>query len=110
MSDTTTASGHDPASEWSELLRELAPARRDAVAAALRSSATSGWPATRAMVISLIAYAQGTISAQEYAGQVMVALGYATDTAVVAARLPSTAPLPGPGLRQTGSRFDASGI
>lgn len=67
----------DPSVEWADLLRELSGSRLDAAVAALRHSATSGWPASRESVASLVAYAQGRISADEYAAQTLVALGLA---------------------------------
>jgi len=73
MTDQT----RDPAVEWADLLHELSGRRLDAVVAALRHSAGSGWPASRESVASLVAYAQGRISADEYAAQTLVALGLA---------------------------------
>jgi hypothetical protein len=67
----------DPAVEWADLLQELVGKRRDAAVSALRQSATSGWPASRDSVISLVAYAQGRITADEYAAQTLVSLGLA---------------------------------
>ena len=49
----------DPAEQWSDLLASLTGQRREAVVAALRSSAQQGWPADREAVRLLVAYANG---------------------------------------------------
>ncbi len=67
----------EPDMEWSDLLDELMPTQRHVVAQALRSSAHAGWPASREVARSLVDYARGRITSQEYAVQVLVALGYA---------------------------------
>jgi hypothetical protein len=72
-----TTQTQDPADQWADLLHELNGRRRDAAVAALRRSATSGWPASRDSVISLVAYAQGRITASEYAAQTLISLGLA---------------------------------
>ncbi len=108
MSDTATAPGHDPAAQWADLLRHLAPVRREAVVAALRNSSSSGWPAPHATVLSLVAYAQGEISAQQYAAQVLVALGYFTDLAAAATSLSVQSRAPEPVVPRPIGRFDAS--
>lgn len=77
MSETTTAPQNDPEHEWADLLRSLTLPQRRAVLSTLERSAASGWPATRAGVESLVAYATGRITAKEYAAQSLVALGYA---------------------------------
>jgi hypothetical protein len=71
----------DPAEQWSDLLSSLTGARRQAVVAALRSSAQQGWPADREAVRLLVAYANGEIDAQDYAVGIVMSLGaheYAT--------------------------------
>jgi hypothetical protein len=65
----------DPAEQWSDLLSSLTPRRRDAVVAALQSSAQQGWPADREAVRLLVAYANGEIDAQDYAVGIVVSLG-----------------------------------
>ena len=65
----------DPAVQWSDLLSGLSGWRRDAVVAALRSSAQQGWPADREAVRLLVAYANGEIDAQDYAVGIVVSLG-----------------------------------
>ena len=55
----------DPAEQWSDLLSGLTGHRREAVVAALRSSAQQGWPAGREAVRLLVAYANGEIDAQD---------------------------------------------
>lgn len=65
----------DPAEQWSDLLSSLTPRRRDAVVAALRSSAQQGWPADQEAVRLLVAYANGEIDAQDYAVGIVVSLG-----------------------------------
>lgn len=65
----------DPAEQWSDLLSSLTPRRRDAVVAALRSSAQQGWPADHEAVRLLVAYANGEIDAQDYAVGIVVSLG-----------------------------------
>jgi hypothetical protein len=72
-----TISTQDPAVQWADLLRELTGRRLEAAVSALRHSAKSGWPASGESVASLVAYAQGRISADEYAAQTLVALGLA---------------------------------
>ena len=72
-----TTQTQDPAEQWADLLQELNGRRREAAVSALRHSATSGWPASRDSVISLVAYAQGRITAGEYAAQTLVSLGLA---------------------------------
>jgi hypothetical protein len=79
-----TTQTQDPAHQWADLLQELTGRRREAAVSALRHSATSGWPASRESVVSLVAYAQGRITAGEYAAQTLVSLGLAD---------PHTAPL-----------------
>jgi hypothetical protein len=65
----------DPAQQWSDLLAGLTDRRREAVVAALRSSAEQGWPADREAVRLLVAYANGQIDAQDYAVGIVIALG-----------------------------------
>ena len=65
----------DPAEQWSDLLSGLTGHRREAVVAALRSSAQQGWPADREAVRLLVAYANGEIDAQDYAVGIVVSLG-----------------------------------
>ncbi|KAA1395321.1 hypothetical protein [Aeromicrobium ginsengisoli] len=65
----------DPAQQWSDLLSSLTGQRREAVVAALRSSAEQGWPADREAVRLLVAYANGEIDAQDYAVGIVVSLG-----------------------------------
>lgn len=77
MSETSAVRRPDPEHEWADLLRGLTLPQRRAVLGTLERSAASGWPATRAGVESLVAYATGRISAKEYAAQSLVALGYA---------------------------------
>jgi hypothetical protein len=64
----------DPAEQWSDLLSSLTGRRREAVIAALRSSAQQGWPADREAVRLLVAYANGEIDAQDYAVGIVVSL------------------------------------
>lgn len=72
-----TTQTQDPAEQWADLLRELRGRRHEAAVSALRQSASSGWPASRDSVVSLVAYAQGRISSVEYAEQTLVSLGLA---------------------------------
>lgn len=65
----------DPAQQWSDLLAGLTEQRRQAVVAALRSSAQQGWPADREAVRLLVAYANGEIDAQDYAVGIVISLG-----------------------------------
>ena len=65
----------DPAEQWSDLLSSLPARRREAVVAALRSSAQQGWPADHEAVRLLVAYANGEIDAQDYAVGIVVSLG-----------------------------------
>ena len=65
----------DPAEQWSDLLSSLTGRRREAVVAALRSSAQQGWPADREAVRLLVAYANGEIDAQDYAVGIVVSMG-----------------------------------
>ena len=92
MTDTAAWKQH-PGMEWSELLQGLAPALREAVSAAIQHSASSGWPPSRESIGILVAYAQGRITAREYAVQTLVALGYAdaqTASALVGQQASST--------------------
>ena len=68
-------SNSDPADQWAHLLDGVVGARRDAVVDALRHSADSGCPATDDGVRLLVAYAEGEISAQDYAVNMLVSLG-----------------------------------
>ncbi|KQV75146.1 hypothetical protein ASC61_09100 [Aeromicrobium sp. Root344] len=70
-----TTGNTDPAEQWSDLLSSLTGPRREAVVAALRSSAQQGWPADREAVRLLVAYANGEIDAQDYAVGIVVSLG-----------------------------------
>ena len=72
-----TTQAQDPADQWADLLQDLNGRRREAAVSALRHSAASGWPASRDSVVSLVAYAQGRITAEEYAAQILVSLGLA---------------------------------
>ena len=65
----------DPSVQWSDLLASLTRRRREAVVAALRSSAQQGWPADREAVRLLVAYANGEIDAQDYAVGIVMSLG-----------------------------------
>lgn len=65
----------DPATEWAGHLNRLDGARRDAVVAALRHSAATGWPASEAGVELLVAYALGEITSQQYARGLMRSWG-----------------------------------
>ena len=65
----------DPSEQWSDLLTSLTGRRREAVVAALRSSAQQGWPANREAVRLLVAYANGEIDAQDYAVGIVISLG-----------------------------------
>jgi hypothetical protein len=103
MSETTTAQHQDPSLEHADLLQELTARQREAVTSALRQSVSSGWPASRESVRILVAYAQGRISSQEYAAQILAALGYADARGATA----DLAPSPPPPAQST-SRFDAS--
>lgn len=82
MSDAMTNGLDGPASHWASLLDGLVGARRDAVISALRHSARSGWPPSAQAVRTLVDYAQGLITAQEYAVQILVDLGMADSAAV----------------------------
>lgn len=66
---------NDPSEQWSDLLSSLTGRRREAVLAALRSSAQQGWPADREAVRLLVAYANGEIDAQDYAVGIVMSLG-----------------------------------
>jgi hypothetical protein len=57
----------DPEVQWSTQLDRLDEVRRDAVVAALRRSASIGWPASGDAVELLVAYALGEISSNGYA-------------------------------------------
>lgn len=74
-----TQGHHDPAETWSRQLDRLAGVRRDAVVAALRHSAETGWPASQDAVELLVRYALGEISARDYAAGIVGTLGIVTD-------------------------------
>jgi hypothetical protein len=61
----------DPVEQWSEHLARLDPVRRDAVASALRHSASRGRPATREGVDLLVSYALGEITSRQYAAGIV---------------------------------------
>lgn len=109
MSETTTAPLDHPEHEWADLLRGLTLPQRKAVLNTLQQSAVSGWPATRAGVESLVAYAQGHISAQEYAARSLVELGYAdvqTARELLARASAEKQPVAPPTPREPTGRFD----
>lgn len=81
----------DPAHRWSALLSGLIGRRRDAVIRALRNSVDSGFPANADGVRTLVAYAQGQISARQYVAQILESLGFTP-----AAYVPPPPPAPQP--------------
>ncbi len=111
MTETTTSPLEHPEHEWADLLRGLTLPQRRAVLHTLQQSAVSGWPATRAGVESLVAYATGRITAKEYAAQSLVALGYA-DIQTANALLDTAPPEAQPATRvespEPTGRFDAN--
>jgi hypothetical protein len=90
----------DPATQWSAELGRLDARRRDAVVAALRHSAATGWPAGRAAVELLVAYAIGEITPRAYATGILQTLGIHDHTIDE----PSA---PAPSVRPVVSREDA---
>lgn len=82
---------YDPGTEWADLLDGLTAKQRQAVIDALRHSAESGWPASRGAVLNLVAYAEGRITAKQYAAQMLVELGHA-DLQTARALLETSAP------------------
>ena len=87
--DALTHYFDDPGLRLSALLEGLFGRRRDAVSAALRHSAESGYPASTEGVRLLVAYAQGHISSRQYAVRILAALSWATSAAVPSAPVPS---------------------
>lgn len=81
----------DPAHRWSALLSGLIGHRRDIVIRALRNSVESGFPANADGVRTLVAYAQGQISARQYVAQILESLGFRP-----AAYVPAPRPAPEP--------------
>lgn len=77
--------------QWSGHLSRLDGRRRDAVVAALRHSADSGWPASSEAVELLVSYAVGEITARDYADGILAALG-GQDGGIAALELPPAAP------------------
>jgi hypothetical protein len=65
----------DPAQRWAQLLDGLTGRRREAVLEALRASEEQGFPATADGVRFLVAYAEGRISARQYAARMLDSLG-----------------------------------
>ncbi len=82
----------DPAHRWSALLSGLIGRRRDAVITALRNSVDSGYPACADGVRTLVAYAQGQISARQYVAQMLETLGFVSPAYVPPARVPQREP------------------
>ncbi len=66
----------DPAHRWAPLLKDLSDRQRETVVRALRDSVGSGFPADADGVRILVAYAQGQISARQYASQMLESLGF----------------------------------
>ena len=75
--NSSTTGRSEPRVDWSDLVDDVRGPQRDAVMSALQHSASTGWPASRETARALVDYAQGRISSQEYAVQILVALGYA---------------------------------
>lgn len=65
----------DPAQRWAHLLDGLDGRRRESVVEALQASEEQGFPATAEGVSILVAYAQGKISARQYAARMLDSLG-----------------------------------
>ena len=78
----------DPAHRWSALLSGLIGRRRDAVITALRNSVESGFPANADGVRTLVAYAEGQISARQYVAQILESLGFVPAAYVPSPRAP----------------------
>ncbi len=72
----TTNHREDPAIRWSAQLVGLYGRRREALIKALRDSVDSGHPATAEGVRTLVAYAQGQISARQYVAQILESFGF----------------------------------
>ena len=70
----TTHHPDDPAIRWSAQLDGLFG--REALIKALRDSADIGHPATAEGVRTLVAYAQGQISARQYVAQILESFGF----------------------------------
>lgn len=100
-----TNGSSDPAQQWPTLLAPLVGRRREAVVAALRSSAEQGWPADAEGVRLLVAYAQGDIDAQDYAVGIVVSLG--GDEALIEAEPAPAVPRPAP---LTAAPYDDQGL
>jgi hypothetical protein len=88
-----TPTSPDPAVQWSEQLARLDDPRRDAVASALRRSASAGRPASLEGVELLVGYALGEITAQQYAAGIVRSWQGAAPTPAPAPR-PERAPDP----------------
>lgn len=76
MRDANTHHNEDPAHRWAAQLNGLIGRRRDTVIRALRNSVDSGFPANADGVRTLVAYAQGQISARQYVAQILESLGF----------------------------------
>ncbi|MEO6605586.1 MAG: hypothetical protein ABIN55_08225 [Aeromicrobium sp.] len=91
MRDAYTHHNEDPAHRWAVQLSGLMGRRRDTVIRALRNSVDSGFPANADGVRTLVAYAEGQISARQYVAQILESLGF-----MPAAYVPPPAPAPQP--------------
>lgn len=76
-----TQTHQNPSVPWADRLGRLDRPLRDAVSAALRHSAETGWPAPDDVVEPLVAYALGEITAHEYSRRVLLALDLDSDVA-----------------------------
>jgi hypothetical protein len=96
-----TQTSSDPTAQWSRQLDRLDGVLRDAVVAALRRSASNGWPASRDGVELLVAYALGEITSQQYVAGILRSWGVPLDDRVHGApprraQEPEPQPEPGP--------------
>lgn len=76
MRDANAHHSDDPAQRWSSLLDGVHGQRREAILKALRNSVASGYPANAEAVRTLVAYAQGQISARQYVARILETLGF----------------------------------
>ncbi|NRQ49443.1 hypothetical protein [Aeromicrobium stalagmiti] len=77
-----TLEQQDLARQWAHHLSGLDPTRRAAVLQALQHSSDTGWPASEQSVRLLVAYADGEITARDYAAGILASMGLSFDDRV----------------------------
>lgn len=95
----------ESAQRWAPLLHGLHGRRRESVVEALRASVDQGYPASAEGVRTLVAYAQGQISARQYAARMLELLQFIPTPSV---QTPAPAPVWAPAPVQP--RYDTESL